>query len=177
MRALVFVCLALALVFPHAAFAQSPQPPDSPEVSQPSFESQTVTEPEQLPVPPKPVGERAAVDVKRELRVPIAVWAASVAADQTTTYLFSSRYPNVLHERNVLIRGLDQHPAALVAAGTAIDVATGWAAYRLLRGHPTLAKVVFYGAAAYRTYLAAYNIRMMQRAQAITSTTPGPAVR
>ena len=72
----------------------------------------------------------------------------------------------MLHERNPLINGLDGHPAWLVAAGTAIDAATGWAAYRLLgRGHPRLLKLAFYGAAAYRTYLAAYNIQMMRQAQ------------
>jgi hypothetical protein len=93
---------------------------------------------------------------------------AAVAADQTTTYQFSSRYPDILHERNPLIRGLDGHPTWLVGAGTAIDAASGWAAYRVLGPrHPRLVKVVFYAAAAYRTYLAGYNIQMMRRAQQI----------
>jgi hypothetical protein len=102
------------------------------------------------------------------IKIPAAIWASAVAADQITTYRFSSGYGDVLHERNPLIRGLDGHPAWLVASGTAIDAATGWAAYRLLgRGHPRLLKLAFYGAAAYRTYLAAYNIQMMRRAQEI----------
>jgi len=102
------------------------------------------------------------------LKIPAAIWASAVAADQITTYRFSSGYGDLLHERNPLIRGLDGHPACLVAAGTAIDAASGWAAYRLLgRGHPRLLKLAFYGAAAYRTYLAAYNIQMMRRAQEI----------
>jgi hypothetical protein len=100
--------------------------------------------------------------------MPVTIWAGAVAADQLTTYRFSSRYSDLLHETNPLVRGLDQHPALLVAAGTAIDAATAWAAYRLLgRQHPRLLKVVFYGAAAYRSYLAAYNVQMMRQAQAI----------
>jgi len=99
------------------------------------------------------------------LKIPMIVWAAGVAADQFTTYRFSSRYGDVLHEVNPLIRGLDSKPALLVAAGTAIDAATGWAAYRWLgRRHPRIARTAFYAAATYRTYLAIYNARMMQHA-------------
>jgi hypothetical protein len=93
---------------------------------------------------------------------------AAVTADQTTTYQFSSRYPDILHERNPLIGGLDRHPAWLVGAGTAIDAASGWAAYRFLGPrHPRLLKVAFYAAAAYRVYLAGYNIQMMRKAEQI----------
>ena len=102
------------------------------------------------------------------LKMPATIWASAVLADQITTYRFSSGYGDVLHERNPLINGLDGHPTWLVAAGTAIDAASAWAAYRLLgRDHPRLLKLAFYGAAAYRTYLAAYNIEMMRRAQEI----------
>ena len=104
----------------------------------------------------------------RGLKIPMMVWAAGVAADQVTTYQFSSQYHDLLHEENPLIRGLDAHPVWLVTAGTAIDVATAWASYRLLaRQHPRLAKIVFYGAAAYRGYLAVSNARMMRQAQTI----------
>jgi hypothetical protein len=34
----------------------------------------------------------------------------------------------------------------------------------MLTGHPRLLKLAFYGAAAYRTYLATYNLEMMRRA-------------
>ena len=82
------------------------------------------------------------------LKIPIIVWASGVAADQVTTYRFSSGYRDVLRESNPLIRGLDRHPALLVAAGSAIDAATGWAAYRWIAPkHPRLAKILFYGAA------------------------------
>jgi hypothetical protein len=100
--------------------------------------------------------------------MPALVWAAAVATDQATTYQFSSHYPNILHEQNPFIQGLDRHPIWLVAAGTAIDATTGWAVYRFLgRQHPRLAKVAFYSAAAYRTYLAIHNVRMMRRAERI----------
>lgn len=102
------------------------------------------------------------------LRIPAALWAAAVTADQITTFQFSSQYSGLLRERNPLIRGLDGHPAWLVAAGTTLDAATGWAAYRLLgRRHPRLLKVAFYSAAAFRTYLAVYNIQMMRQAREI----------
>jgi hypothetical protein len=104
------------------------------------------------------------------LKIPILVWAAAVAADQTTTYRFSTQYADMMHEENPLIRGLDRHPALLIAAGTAIDAATGWLSYRLLHRHPRLAQVAFYGAAAYRGYLAAHNIHMMRRAEDLRSS-------
>jgi hypothetical protein len=101
-----------------------------------------------------------------DLRIPAIVWAAGVATDQATTYQFASQYPDILHEKNPFIQGLDKHPVWLVAAGTAIDAATGWAAYHYLAPrHPRLVRIAFYSAAAYRVYLAAHNIRMMQQAQ------------
>lgn len=100
------------------------------------------------------------------LKIPTIVWAAAVSADQATTYQFSSRYPDILHERNPLIRSLDTHPVWLVTAGTAIDATTVWAAHHFFgERHPRLVKIALYSAAAYRTYLAAYNIRMMHRAE------------
>jgi len=101
-----------------------------------------------------------------DLKIPAIVWAAGVASDQATTYQFSSRYPNILHEQNPFIQGLDGHPMWLVAAGTAIDASTGWAVYHFLGPrHPRLVRIAFYSAAAYRTYLAIHNVRMMQQAQ------------
>ncbi|HEV3139681.1 MAG TPA: hypothetical protein VGY57_04150, partial [Vicinamibacterales bacterium] len=97
------------------------------------------------------------------LKIPMMIWASGVAADQITTYRFASGYRDVLQESNPLISGLDRHPALLVVAGSAIDAATGWAAYRFLAPrHPRLAKMAFIGAAAYRSYLAAHNMRLMQ---------------
>ena len=101
-----------------------------------------------------------------DLKIPVMVWAAGVASDQATTYQFSSQYPNILHEKNPFIQALDRHPLGLVAAGTALDAATGWAAYHFLGpGHPRVAAIAFYSAAAYRAHLAAHNVRMMQQAQ------------
>ncbi|MGE5357879.1 MAG: hypothetical protein ACM3NQ_02610 [Bacteroidales bacterium] len=172
MKALLSFCLAAVLLIAGVASAQS----EPPAISSPVSSATSTTPVPAADTSPSQVVERAPARANQGLRTPIAIWAASVAADQTTTYLFSSRYSGVLHERNFLIRGLDQHPAALVAAGTAIDAATGWLAYRLLRGHPRIATAVFLAAAGYRSYLAIYNMRMMRRAQAIT-TVPGIAAR
>lgn len=99
------------------------------------------------------------------LKKAVVFWAAAVAADQTTTYRFSSRYHDLLHEQNVLVKGLDGHPVWLVSAGSALDAATGWTAWKVLGSrHPRLARLVFYGAGAYRSYLAVSNIEMMRRA-------------
>jgi hypothetical protein len=108
--------------------------------------------------------------------MPAIVWTAGVAADQITTYRFSSRYSDLLHERNPLIHGLDRHPVLLVAAGSAIDAATGWAVYHFLGRHPKLAKIAFYGAAAYRGYLAVYNVQMMREAQQARAAASGRAL-
>jgi hypothetical protein len=106
-----------------------------------------------------------------QVRIAAAVWASGVMADQITTYQFSSQYRDLLREMNPLIRGLDRHPALLVATGSAMDAATGWAAYRFLApNHPRIAKVAFYGFAAYRMYLAAYNVRMMHQADAMRAS-------
>jgi hypothetical protein len=106
------------------------------------------------------------------LKTPAAIWAAGVVADQITTYRFTSRYRDLLHEKNVLINALDRHPVWLVVAGSALDAGTGWLAYRVLgKSHPRLAAIAFYGAAAYRTYLATHNMRMMSRAREIRAMT------
>ena len=97
--------------------------------------------------------------------MPVMVWLAGVTADQVTTYQFSSKYRDMMHEENPLLHGLDRHPTLLVAAGAAIDAASGWASYHYLRKHPRLVQIVFYGAATYRTYLALHNVQMMRRAE------------
>jgi len=102
---------------------------------------------------------------RKRLRLPAALWIAGTAADQITTYRFSSQYGDLLHEENPLLGGLDGHPALLVAAGTAFDAATGWLVYHFIGPkHPRLAQALFYGAAAYRSFLAIHNTHMMQQA-------------
>ena len=142
----MLVWLAIALLSASTGFAQ-PQP-----------------QADEPPVPPVP---------GHGLKMPAIVWAAGVAADQITTYRFSSQYRDLLHERNPLIQGLDRHPVLLVAAGSAIDAATGWAASHFLGRHPRLARIAFYGAGAYRMYLAIYNVRMMQEAGHVRATVAG----
>src|SRR5262249_13227233 len=102
------------------------------------------------------------------LKLPTLVWAAAATADWTTTYRFSTVYGDLLHETNPLIGGLGAHPAWLVTAGASIDMATWYAGHRFLgRSHPRWMAAALYGGAAFRVYLAAYNIRMMREAQAI----------
>ncbi|HYM23554.1 MAG TPA: hypothetical protein VEU08_10105 [Vicinamibacterales bacterium] len=108
-------------------------------------------------------GAQDRVDDRSGLKMPMTIWAAGVAADQISTYRFATGYRDVLREANPLISGLDRHPVLLVAAGSAMDAATGWAAWRFFgTSHPRVAKALFYGAAAYRTYLAVHNVRLMQ---------------
>jgi hypothetical protein len=111
-----------------------------------------------------------------DLKISALVWAAGVAADQVTTYRFSSQYGDLLHERNPLIQGLDRHPVLLVAAGSAFDAAAGWTVYHFLGRHPRLAKIAFYGAAAYRGYLAVYNVQMMRQAQQVRTAASARAL-
>ena len=138
------------------------------------------TEPGLAPTPtpatPTPVPREA----RHSLTVPILTWAAATAADQVTTYQFSSRYRSVLHESNPLVRPFDRHPALLVAAGSALDVGAAWLTNHWLgRRHPRLAKIAFFGAAGYRAYLAGYNVGAMRHARAVqdlvrAATTPSP---
>jgi hypothetical protein len=109
-------------------------------------------------------------------KFPVLVWAGAVAADQITTYRFSIRYGDLMHEENPLIRDLSQHPTLLIAAGTAIDATTGWLAYRVFARHPRVGQIAFYAAAAYRGYLAAHNIQMMRLAEDIRRLSP-PSIR
>jgi hypothetical protein len=119
---------------------------------------------------PSPQTDRvAASSWTQELKIPVAIWATAVAGDHVTTYQFRTRYPALLHEENPLVRSLENHPFWMVTANSAIDAATGWAAWKWLGPrHPRLAKLVFYSAAAYRTYLVTHNMRMMGRARDLT---------
>jgi hypothetical protein len=108
--------------------------------------------------------------IDHALKISVIVWAASVTADQVTTYRFSTRYRDMIHEENPLIRGLDHRPASLVAAGAAMDAASGWLSYHFLRRHPRLGQMAFYGAAIYRTYLAVHNVQMMRQADDLRIT-------
>lgn len=101
------------------------------------------------------------------VKVSVLTWTATATADWITTYRFATRYRDLIHEENPLIGGLGRHPALMVAAGGGIDAATAWTTYRLLRGHPRWARVAFYGAAAFRTYLVVHNVEMMRRADVI----------
>ena len=146
------VCLATALVWCPAAAAQSTAEAPNPIASAPN------------PVVASP---------QSRLKIPAAVWAAGVVSDQITTYQFASRYRDLMHEENVLINALDRHPVWLVAAGSAIDATSGWLVYRFLgKKHPRLATIAFYGAAAYRSYLASHNLRMMEKARQIRVNNP-----
>ena len=143
----VFVCLTAVLCAAPVAAQPSESPERTPVVS--------------------------AADAFAGLRVPMAVWAAAVGADHVTTFQFRTQYPALLHEMNPIVRPLENHPAWMVAANTALDAATAWAVYRWLGlRHPRIAKAAFYTAGAYRVYLSAHNVRMMQRAREMSVNTP-----
>ena len=137
------VCLVLLFRFESTAAAQEPPP-----LSQPQLQQQ-------------------------HLKLSAAVWTAAVASDHVTTFQFRTKYPALLHEENMLVRHLENHPAWLVGVNAAIDASTGWAVYKFLGNrHPRLATLAFYGAAAYRSYLSIHNVRMMEKARAMTVGSP-----
>jgi len=138
------VCLVLLLRFESTAAAQEPPP---------------LSQPPQLH--------------QQHLKLSAVVWSAAVASDHVTTFQFRTKYPALLHEENVLVRHLEDHPAWLVGVNAAIDASTGWAVYKFLGNrHPRLATLAFYGAAAYRTYLSVHNVQMMEKARAVTIGRP-----
>jgi hypothetical protein len=111
---------------------------------------------------------------QQSLKIAAAAWTAAVVSDHVTTFQFRTDFPDLLHEQNPLVRGLEDHPAWLVGANAAIDAATGWITYRWLGSrHPRLATLAFYGAAAYRASLTVHNVQMMNRARAYVVTAPG----
>lgn len=139
---LLAMCLVLLLRFEGIAAAQEP-PPLSP--------------------PPQ----------QQHLKLSAVVWTAAVASDHITTFQFRTKYPALLHEENVFVRRLENHPAWLVGINAAIDATTGWAVYKFLGDrHPRLATLAFYSAAAYRSYLSIHNVRMMEKARAVTVGRP-----
>lgn len=141
---LLAMCLVLLLRFEGIAAAQEP-PPLSP--------------PPQLQ--------------QQHLKLSAVVWTAAVASDHITTFQFRTKYPALLHEENVFVRHLENHPAWLVGINAAIDATTGWAVYKFLGNrHPRLATLAFYSAAAYRSYLSIHNVRMMEKARAVTVGRP-----
>src|SRR3954471_512857 len=52
----------------------------------------------------------------QQLKIAAAMWTAAVAFDHVTTYQFRTDYPDLLHEQNPLVRGLEDHPAWLPRA-------------------------------------------------------------
>jgi hypothetical protein len=140
------ICLILLFRFVSTAAAQEPPP-----LSQPSQLQQQ----------------------QQHLKLSAAVWTAAVVSDHVTTFQFRTKYPALLHEENMLVRHLENHPAWLVGVNAAIDASTGWAVYKFLGNrHPRLATLAFYGAAAYRTYLSVHNVRMMEKARFVTLGRP-----
>ena len=161
--AAVVLCSALACSTPVFAQSELTIPPSDTTFTAPTSSS--------IGSPASPIGSSKHDEM--QVRIAAAVWASGVLADQITTYQFSSQYRDQLRETNPFIRGLDRHPTLLVAAGGAMDAATGWAALHFLAPkHPRIAKVAFYGFAAYRVYLAAYNVQMMRRADAMRAGMP-----
>ncbi len=90
----------------------------------------------------------------RYLRTANTVFVASAATDWTMTSIFLAR--EAATEVNPLLQWTDNHPAATVAAGVAMDAAGLWAWNRFVgRTHPKWAAVGLYAQAAVRVWFVA----------------------
>lgn len=87
---------------------------------------------------------------------PAAATIAGNAADALSTYQALNRANT--HESNPL---LGQNPAGIVALKAALTIPEVWAEQRLTKaGHPTIAKVLGYGAGALGGLLAIHNSKV-----------------
>ncbi len=93
------------------------------------------------------------------LKVPMTVFAASAAADwSSTAYCVSSPY---CHEANPMFAWAQPHGVpAMIALGASFDVATGLLFKRIGVHHPKLAAIGLYANAAARIAFATHNARL-----------------
>ena len=115
-----------------------------------------------LLVPEVPVSAQE-ITVQPSLKIPTMVFAAAAAGDWASTYHGVSHLQ--FFEGDPLINRWQNHPALMVAAGTALDVGSVmiWNRY-VGRRHPKLAALGLYVAASFRTYLCLKGIRIIEGA-------------
>lgn len=99
---------------------------------------------------PAPLEERVS------LRLPLAIYAGSAAADLYTTHRALQR--DGFYERNPMGAWLDERPTTLVVFSAAADAAIVWGLHRsLARRHSRLVRAGLYAAAGVRLYFSARN--------------------
>ena len=96
------------------------------------------------------------------LRAAIVAFSAGAAFDWATTY-YGMHHGG--HESNPLIRGLQSHPVAMIAAGAGIDAAMVLGVRAIGKHQPRMAKTYLYIAAHFRVMLAARNLHRIWKAQ------------
>ena len=102
---------------------------------------------------------------------PTIVFAATAASDWATTYHGISH--GYFAEGNSLINRWQDHPAAMVAAGSAMDVASVMVWNRFVgRRHPKIAAVGLYAASAFLAYLTVKGIALINRANTPSENFP-----
>jgi hypothetical protein len=93
---------------------------------------------------------------KTEFRLPVVVFSIGAAADWTST-AWSLSHPTS-REDNPMIAWAHS-PAAIIAAGAAIDAVGAYAWMKATKNHRNLQAVGFLVGAAFRGYLVIHNIR------------------
>ena len=105
------------------------------------------------------------------LSLPTVVFAGAAASDWTTTYHGISQ--GYFEEGNVLIKRWQEHPAVMVAAGAAMDVAGVLVWNRFVgRSHPKIASVGLYAMSGFRIYLAFKGVTMIKAANRGSASIP-----
>ncbi len=92
-------------------------------------------------------------------QTPLSMFAAGAAADWTSTGYALNRGFN---EGNSLINWTNS-PTATVAMGVAIDAAGAYAWMRATKDHRKIQAIGFYAATAFRVYLTARNVAIVNR--------------
>ncbi len=108
------------------------------------------------PVAAQEASPAAAVDERVSLRLPLALYSSSAAADLYTTHAALQR--GAFYEKNPMGAWIDHRPTALVAFSATADAAIVWGLHRWLAPrHSRLLRVGLYAASGVRFWLAARN--------------------
>ena len=99
------------------------------------------------------------------LHFALAAWMASATGDVVTTYQARTQYPTLLHEQNLTLAPLENHPAWMSAALAAESGAEMWATWKYLKPkHPKVAALVLIAGAVGQGYLTVRNLNHIQQA-------------
>lgn len=95
----------------------------------------------------------------QKLDLPTVAFASAATADWVTTHE-NMKY---FHEANPMLSWLDHKPNAMIAVGVGMDVATYYGWSKLTKNKPKLRAIGLYSAAAFRVFIAARNVRHLQK--------------